>query len=272
MKAILLAGGSGTRARPFTDYVPKAMFPLDGRPIIDYLVKYIAQFSQINEIIVVCNFDSFGKQIINYFEGKQPIVSKPIIFVEDKNNGTGGSLLKIEKYVTQDECFLVWFADNLCALKIEQMIQKYHQVNMKSGRKGSIGMVVVRKRRREETARVILDDSRIKEFMEKQRVKLEQPEAVGIYLFSKRIFEYLHKISTEAFANFNLSYDRPTKKVRISTLDLSHDVLSKIPGTADLFSYDIGDDIEWLDAESPAHLDRNRDIVEKILFQMHSVS
>jgi hypothetical protein len=106
--------------------------------------------------------------------------------------------------------------------------------------------------------------------MEKQRVKLEQPEAVGIYLFSKRIFEYLHKISTEAFANFNSSYDRPTKKVRISTLDLSHDVLSKIPGTADLFSYDIGDDIEWLDAESPAHLDRNRDIVEKILFQMHS--
>jgi mannose-1-phosphate guanylyltransferase len=74
LKAILLAGGSGSRARPFTDYAPKAMFPLDGRPIIDYLVKYIAQFSQINEIIIVCNFDSYGKQIINYFEGKQSIV------------------------------------------------------------------------------------------------------------------------------------------------------------------------------------------------------
>ncbi|MFL6360587.1 MAG: hypothetical protein ACJ72V_14760, partial [Nitrososphaeraceae archaeon] len=82
---------------------------------------------------------------------------------------------------------------------------KYHQVNMKSGRTGSIGMVVVRKRRREETARVILDDSQIKEFMEKQRVKLEQPEALGIYLFSKRIFQYLHKRSREGFANFNES-------------------------------------------------------------------
>lgn len=254
MKAILLAGGSGTRARPFTDYVPKAMFPLDGRPIIDYLVKYIAQFSQINEIIIVCNFDSFGKQIINYFEGKQRIVGKPIIFVEDKKNGTGGSLLKIEKYVTQDECFLVWFADNLCALKIEQMIQKYDQVNMKSGRTGSIGMVVVRKRRREETARVILDDSRIKEFMEKQRVKLEQPEAVGIYLFSKRIFEYLHKISTKGFANFNLSYD----------------ILNQITNMEKLFSYDIGENIEWIDVESPTYADRNKDIVEKILFQMRS--
>ena len=271
MKAILLAGGSGSRARPFTDYAPKAMFPLDGRPIIDYLVKYIAQFSQINEIIIVCNFDSYGKQIINYFEGKQSIVGKPITFVEDKKNGTGGSLLKIEKYVIQDEYFLVWFADNLCALNIEQMVQKYHQVNMKSERTGSIGMVVVRKRRREETARVILQDSKIKEFMEKERVKLEQPEALGIYLFSKRIFGYLHKRSRKGTANFNLSYDRPTKKVSISTFDLSHDVLSKIAGTANLFSYDIGDDTEWLDAESPAYLDRNRDMVEKILFQMHSV-
>ena len=254
MKAILLAGGSGSRARPFTDYAPKAMFPLDGRPIIDYLVKYIAQFSQINEIIIVCNFDSFGKQIINYFEGKQSIVGKPITFVEDKKNGTGGSLLKIEKYVIQDEYFLVWFADNLCALKIEQMIQKYDQVNMKSGRTGSIGMVVVRKRRREETARVILDDSRIKEFMEKQRVKLEQPEAVGIYLFSKRIFEYLHKISTKGFANFNLSYD----------------ILNQITNMEKLFSYDIGENIEWIDVESPTYADRNKDIVEKILFQMRS--
>jgi mannose-1-phosphate guanylyltransferase len=269
----LLAGGSGSRARPFTDYVPKAMFPLYGRPIIDYLVRYIAQFSQISEIIIICNFDRFGKQIINYFEGKQSIVGKPITFVEDKKNGTGGSLLKIEKYVRHDECFLVWFADNLCALNIEQMIQKYHQVkNMKSAEKGTIGIVVVRKRRREETARVILDDSQIKEFMEKEMVKLEQPEALGIYLFSKRIFQYLHERLKEGFANFNLSYDRPTKNVSISTFDLSHDVLSQIPKTENLFSYEIGDDTQWIDAESPAHLDRNRDIVEKILSQMHSVS
>jgi len=272
LKTVLLAGGSGSRARPFTDYVPKAMFPLDGRPIIDYLVRYIAQFSQISEIIIICNFDRFGKQIINYFEGKQSILGKPIIFVEDKKNGTGGSLLKIEKYVRHDECFLVWFADNLCALNIEQMIQKYNQLkNMKSGEKGAIGIVVVRKRRREETARVILDDSQIKEFKEKDRVKLEQPEALGMYLFSKRIFQYLHERLNEGFANFNSSYDRRTKKVGISTFDLSHDILSKIPSTANLFSYDIGNDIEWLDAESPAHLDRNRDIVEKILFQMHSI-
>jgi hypothetical protein len=49
-------------------------------------------------------------------------------------------------------------------------------------------------------------------------------------------------------------------------------IKKKIPGNANLFSYDIGDDVEWLDAQSLAYLDRNRDIIEKILFQMHSVS
>ena len=138
----MLAGGRGTRAKPFTEYFPKAMFPLNGRPMIDYIVRYLAQFSQINEIIIVCDFDNFGKQIINYFEGKGSIVGKSITFVEDKNSGTGGSLLRVEKYVGQDECFLVWFADNLCALHIEHMIHQYHQANAK-GR--NYGMIVVRK-------------------------------------------------------------------------------------------------------------------------------
>lgn len=253
MKAILLAGGSGTRARPFTDYVPKAMFPLDGRPIIDHIVRYLARFSQINEIIIVCGFDSFGKQIINYFEGKSSIVGKSITFVEDKNNGTGGSLLRVEKYVGQDECFLVWFADNLCALKVEHMIRKYHQVNVKSG--GIIGMVVVRRRRREETARVILDGSEIKGFMEKHTVNLEQPEALGIYLFSKRIFQYLQKKLREGHDSFNLSYH----------------ILNQITSIDKLFSYDIGESVEWIDAESPAYTDRNKDIIERILQEMRSV-
>jgi mannose-1-phosphate guanylyltransferase len=253
LKAILLAGGRGTRAKPITEYFPKAMLPLDGRPIIDYIVRYLARFSQINEIIVVCGFDSFGEQIINYFEGKGSIVGKSITFVEDKNNGTGGSLLRVEKYIGQDECFLVWFADNLCALNIEHMIQQYQQENAKSG--GITGMIAVRKRRREETARVRLVESQIKEFREKHTVNLEQPEALGIYIFSKRIFQYLQKKLKEGLDSFNLSYH----------------ILNQIANTDKLFSYDIGEKVEWIDAESPAYIDRNKDIIERILLEMCSV-
>jgi mannose-1-phosphate guanylyltransferase len=43
-KAVLLAGGYGTRAKPFTDYFPKAMFPLDGRPVIDHIEILVTRF------------------------------------------------------------------------------------------------------------------------------------------------------------------------------------------------------------------------------------
>jgi mannose-1-phosphate guanylyltransferase len=267
LKAVLLAGGYGTRAKPFTDYFPKAMFPLDGRPVIDHIVRFLARYSSISEIIIVCDFDRFGKQIINYFEGKDSVLAKSIRFIEDKKKGTGGSLLEVERHIGKDEYFLVWFADNLSGLKVDHMIRQYNSVRSKN-KQAIIGMIATRKKRHEETGRVILESPqanssgssnntviRIKEFIEKPTFSLEQPEALGIYIFSKSIFEYLHNRSSEGYSSFNLS----------------HDILKKIPGNANLFSYDIGDDIEWLDAESLAYLDRNRDIIEKILFQMHSV-
>jgi mannose-1-phosphate guanylyltransferase len=49
LKAILLAGGHGVRAKPFTDYLPKALIPVDGRPVIDYVVRYLAKFPEISD-------------------------------------------------------------------------------------------------------------------------------------------------------------------------------------------------------------------------------
>lgn len=94
MRAVLLAGGLGTREKPFTDYCPKAMIPIEGRPLVDHITRYICKFSFISEILIVCEFDSFGNQIINYFEGKEKIIGKKIRFVEDKKNGTGGALFQ----------------------------------------------------------------------------------------------------------------------------------------------------------------------------------
>lgn len=281
MKAILLAGGHGVRAKPFTDYLPKALIPVDGRPVIDYVVRYLAKFPEISDLSIVCEFDIFGKQIINYFEGKETLIGKSITFIEDKKNGTGGALLRVEKNLRQgasqddDACFLVWFADNLCALKIDDMIRKYDTINNNSigntGYKGAIvGMVVVRDKRFEETGRVVLETEKdcdynigydnngiapIKEFVEKGKAKLERPEAVGIYLFSKRIFDYLHNESIETYDGL--------------CFDLSHDILEQIPRIGGkLFSFNLGENIEWIDIESPAYAERHKDVIKKVLSQM----
>jgi mannose-1-phosphate guanylyltransferase len=266
LKAVLLAGGYGTRARPFTDYFPKAMIPLNGRPVIHYIVSYLAKFPQINGLIILCEFDYFGKQIINYFEGKEAAIGKPLTFIEDKKNGTGGALLEIEGDVRADKCFLLWFADNLCALRIDGLIQEYEKADRMT-RGGITGIVVVRNQRREETGRVILDSSNhrqaanprnsttssIKQFIEKGVVKLDQPEALGIYLFSNTVFDYLHATSAMHPGGFNLSHDLLGRNRTIR---------------GNLFSYNLGGNTEWVDIESPPYADRNKDTVMKILSQM----
>jgi NDP-sugar pyrophosphorylase family protein len=143
-----------------------------------------------------------------------------------------------------------------------------------TGYKGAIiGMVVVRDERFEETGRVVLEKEKdcdynigndnngiapplIKEFIEKGKVKLERPEAVGIYLFNKRIFEYFHNESIETYDD-GLCFD------------LSHDILEQIPRTGgELFSFNLEENIEWIDIESPAYAERHKDIIKKVLSQM----
>ncbi|MEM3107248.1 MAG: NTP transferase domain-containing protein, partial [Candidatus Nitrosotenuis sp.] len=55
LKAVILAGGKGTRARPFTDYFPKAMMPVHERPLISYIVDHLASFKSISELIIVAD-------------------------------------------------------------------------------------------------------------------------------------------------------------------------------------------------------------------------
>lgn len=55
------------------------------------------------------------------------------------------------------------------------------------------------------------------------------------------------------------------------SFDLSYHILNQITSIDKLFSYDIGENVEWIDAESPAYTDRNKDIIERILLQMRSV-
>ena len=257
MKAILLAGGHGTRGRPFTEFIPKALFPINGRPVIDHIVRYLSHSPKINEIIIICEFDNFGRQIINYFEGKEFILKKKIIFIEDKKTGTGGALLEVQKYLLNESFFLTWFADNLCALDINRLVAEYEKIRMQD--REITGIVVTRNMRYEETGRVMLcqgyeedTNNLIKEFREKNLVRLEQPEALGIYLFNNSIYDFIYS----------------TSDLRNSTLDLSNDILAKIPGIGKLFSYNIGNNIDWIDAESLVYLARNKGIIDRILAQI----
>jgi mannose-1-phosphate guanylyltransferase len=78
VKAVILAGGKGTRGKPYTEYFPKAMLPINDKPLIGYVVNYLKSFSFIKEIIIISDFNGLGGQIKNYFGNENNIT-----FVQD---------------------------------------------------------------------------------------------------------------------------------------------------------------------------------------------
>jgi mannose-1-phosphate guanylyltransferase len=260
LKVLLIAGGSGSRAKPFSLYTPKPMTSLDGRPIIDHIVRYLARFPEVDKIVIVCEFDDHGKQIINYFEGKESIVGKQIVFVEDKKNGTGGAILNAETAIGSDESFIVWIADNICALDLVSFVKQYKFLNksQKNSGKNMVGMVVTRDYRKEETGRIVCDPNetnRIIEFTEKPFTKLDLPETLGIYIFSNTLFSFIHK--------------QRDSLVTGNSIDLSFDILAKLTSLGyGLYSFPISSHVDWIDVESPVYAERNKELVKRILAQM----
>lgn len=237
MKAVILAGGKGTRGKPYTDYFPKAMTPINGKPLIDYIVKYLKSFSFVKEIIIVSDFNGLGGQIKNYYGNQENI-----IFVQDSQSGTGGDLLHIEKELKGESEFLLWFVDNLCAIDLKKMREFFRK-------KDSSACIVTRTKRREETGFAIVENGIIKEFKEKPVMKLQLSECLGIYMLGKDIIKQIKA------------------KQKQKEINLSYDILQQLSKEGKISAYDIGNK-EWIDVESPMVLERNEKVVKKIIRQM----
>ena len=236
MKAVILAGGKGTRGKPYTEYFPKAMTPINDKPLIDYVVRYLKSFNFIKEIIIISDYNGLGGQIKNYY-GDQ----KNIKFVQDSQSGTGGDLLHIEKELKNESEFLLWFVDNLCAVDVKKMRDVFKEKN-------SSACVATRTKRKEETGFAIVEDGIITEFKEKPIIKLQLSECLGIYMLGKEI---LQKI----------------KKKKQKQVNLSYDILQELSRDGEVSAYNIAER-EWIDAESPMILERNKKLVTKIIKQM----
>jgi mannose-1-phosphate guanylyltransferase len=236
VKAVILAGGKGTRGKPYTEYFPKAMTPINGKPLIDYVVKYLKSFNFIKEVIIISDYNGLGGQIKNYY-GEQ----KNIKFIQDSQSGTGGDLLHIEKELKNETEFILWFVDNLCAIDIKKMRKTFKE-------KKSLACIATRTKRKEETGFAIVQDGIITEFKEKPVMKLQLSECLGIYMLDKKIIQKI-------------------KKKNQKEVNLSYDILQQLSKEGKISAHDI-EQKEWIDAESPMILERNKKTVTKIIKQM----
>lgn len=118
MEAIILAGGYGTRLRPFTYTTAKCLLPILNKPMISYLVDSLPK--QVDKVILAVNYKK--EQIETFFKtyacGKEIIVND-----EPEPLGTGGAVKFAEHHITGP--FLVLNADVICSLNLSDMI-RYH--------------------------------------------------------------------------------------------------------------------------------------------------
>ena len=123
MKALLLVGGYATRLRPLSLDRPKCLFPVDNKPIIDYLIENLAK-ANCTEVILAVN--NHAEKIKNYL-GEEKHGIKLHYSQEDQPLGTGGPIKLATNYL-QDEPFLVLNGDILSWIDYAELMQ-HHKEN-----------------------------------------------------------------------------------------------------------------------------------------------
>ena len=201
MKAVILAGGMGTRLREETEFRPKPMIEIGGRPILWHIMKYLSSFG-INDFIICIGYK--GDYIKEYFTNYQTL-SHDVTVKLGQISGitrhdvgalenwtvtladtglttmTGGRLKKVEKYLN-GETFLCTYGDGLANIDIYQLVQ-FHESH---GRVASVTAVRPTSRF---GAMDISGDSTVRNFSEKP--KSDAWVNGGYFIFENDVFNYL---------------------------------------------------------------------------------
>ena len=122
-KAMVFAAGLGTRLKPFTELHPKALFPVNGKTLLERNIEYLKKYG-IDEVVI--NVHHFADQIIDYVSNKNCWGIK-IIFSDERNElmDTGGGLMKAGSFFEGTENIIVYNADILTNMPLDKMIE-YH--------------------------------------------------------------------------------------------------------------------------------------------------
>lgn len=203
MKVVILAGGLGTRLREETEFRPKPMVEIGGKPMLWHIMKIYSSFG-INEFIVCGGYKIYS--IIEYFKDfqfrnndiefdltsgttryiKGKKTSKWKVSVVDTGNETqtGGRLKQIETLITEDN-FMCTYGDGVSDLNIADLLD-FH---LKSGSIATVTAV----RPLSRFGSLQIEGSRVKSFDEKK--EMQDRINGGFFVFKKEIFKYLKEDS-----------------------------------------------------------------------------
>ena len=180
MKALILAAGEGLRCRPLTLTRSKVMLPVANRPILEYIIRALAQ-NDIKDIILVVGYKK--ERIMDHF-GNGMYFGVNISYVEQEAQLGTAHAIKLAESGVNDK-FLVLNGDNLIdAGTISDLIQ---------GATGDITLLTVMREQTTGYGVVVLEKGKVSRIIEKPRDKVSHLVNTGIYMFSSSIFGEIDK-------------------------------------------------------------------------------
>ena len=195
MKAVIMAGGEGTRLRPLTSQRPKPLAPALNLPIMEHIVLLLKQHG-ITDIIVTLHY--LADEIEGYFGDGSEWGVNFIYSVEDTPLGTAGSVKQAEAHL-KDDTFIIISGDALTDINIDKAIA-YHR------EKSSVATIVLAHVPNPLEFGVVITDDQgsIRRFLEKPSWGEVFSDTVntGMYILEPSIFAYM-----ETGKNYDWSHD-----------------------------------------------------------------
>ncbi len=207
MKVVILAGGFGTRISEESQFKPKPMLEIGGKPILWHIMKEYSYYG-FNEFVICAGYKQhiIKEWFADYFLHNSDITFD---FTDGKNNMivhdrrcenwkvtvvdtglhtmTGGRIKRIQKYIG-DEPFLMTYGDGVCDVNVQELV-KYHRSH---GKIATLTAVML------EQEKGILDiggDNAVKSFREKNQND-SAPINAGYMVLEPKIFDYIEGDNT----------------------------------------------------------------------------
>ena len=200
MKVVLLCGGLGTRLREETEFRPKPMVEIGGRPILWHIMKLYAQ-SDFRDFVLCLGYR--GNMIKEYFLNYEAMNNdfticlgrESQIRINDVHSEqgyqvtladtgpstmTGGRVKRIQKYI-DDDTFMLTYGDGLADLNIARLLE-FHKSH---GKLGTVTAVTPRSR----FGVLEMNKNRVMSFLEKPQT--EGLASAGYFVLNRKVFDYL---------------------------------------------------------------------------------
>lgn len=218
MKAVIMAGGRGTRLSSLTSEIPKPMVKIEGKPVLEHEIECLRE-QGFTDIIITVGY--LGNIIMDYFgdgTGTSPVTNKPFgvnidYYFEKTPIGNAGALFKIKDKLNSD--FLLLNADSMFNIDFNKFV-RFHKKH------GGLATLFTHPNSHPYDSGLIIADENnsVTKWLAKED---ERPE-----FYKNRVNAGIHIISPELLEN----------EISTPKIDLDRQILKPLAGSGKMFCYD----------------------------------